>query len=178
VPIGTRLTVNGRLKAPDGTAMADRSVVLAERIVGEPGWQRVGAAARTSASGDVSFAVPPVQRNVLLVLRSRHHMHSTVQQVVVVPTITVRVTDPVRDARSTTVTVTVTGGQSGDVVFIRRADARAGGQRATLDGSLTATFTVPVSQQRIVHYRAIVPPTNTHGGHELAFYTPASGASG
>jgi hypothetical protein len=175
VTVGTELTVNGQLRAADGSPVAGHRIVLAEHLVGERGWHRVGGPLETSASGQVTFSVPAVQHNLRLVLRAGKHVHSTPQQVVVIPIINVRVAPTSSGAQSTTVTVSVEGGEPGDVVTIRRLGTGSGVQ-GTLDGSLTATFTVPVSQQRVIHYRAFVPRTKAHGAHALAFYVPPSGS--
>lgn len=175
VSAGAALTVNGKLAAADGSAIANHRVVLAERIVGEPGWHRIGGPLRTSSSGEVSFSVASLQRNVRLVLRARRHVHSTVQEVVVIPIIYVQVAPSSPGATSTTVSVTVKGAQPGDVVVVRQIGVRERGQRTTLDGSGSATFTVAVSPTQAIHYRAVVRRTRTHAAHSLPFYVPSSG---
>ncbi|MGN6472588.1 MAG: hypothetical protein ACTHK4_02930 [Mycobacteriales bacterium] len=176
VTVGTSLTVNGKLVADDGSAIANHRVVLAQRIVGQSGWQRVGGPLRTSSSGEVSFSVPSLQRNVRLVMRAHRHLRSTVQEVVVVPVIHVQVAPSAAGASSTTVSVSVTGGEPGDVVVVRQIGVRGRGQQATLDGSGSATFTVPVSQTRAIHYRVGVRRTTAHSAHSLPFYVPPSGS--
>ncbi len=174
VTVGTQLTVDGTLTAPDGTAVASRRVVLLERVVGRRGWNRVGAPLQTSAAGQVTFSVPALQQNVRLVLHSRH-VRSAVQKVVVIPVIRVDVAPTSAGDTSTTVTVSVAGGEPGDVVVLREAGTRTG-QRASLSGSATATFTVAVSQREVIHYRAFVPRTKEHASHSLPFYVPPSGS--
>jgi hypothetical protein len=173
VTVGTDLTVNGHLASADGTPVAGRRVILLERLAGEPGWRRLGTPVETSASGAVTFSVPAVQHNVRLVLRARPHLRSAVQEVVVTPVIHVQVAPSARGASSTAVTVSVTGGEPGDVVVVRQEGASSG-QRGTLDGSLSATFTVPVSQHSVIHYRVLVPRTKAHAAHSLPFYVPPS----
>lgn len=172
VPVGTPLTVKGELTATDGGDVANRRVVLVERIVGVPGRQRLGTA-RSDENGAVSFSVPAVERNVRLVLRARRHAHSTATRVVVIPLIHVQVASTAQGATSATVTMTVNGAQPGDVVVVRGANGSR--QQAKLDASMTATFAVPASPSRQMHYRALIPRTRAHAAHSLAFYVPASG---
>ncbi|HWC36188.1 MAG TPA: hypothetical protein VG650_15385 [Mycobacteriales bacterium] len=173
VTVGTPLTVSGTLKAAGGTAVANRWVALAERVVGQPGWHRVGAV-RTNADGAVTISAPAVQRNVRLLLRSRGHVRSPVTKVVVIPLIHLEVAPASAGARTTTVTMTVSGAEAGDVVAVRN---RAGNRQMRLDASLTATFTVPASQFRTLHYRAVVLRTKAHAAHALPFYVPPSGTA-
>lgn len=173
VAVGTQLTVSGKLTAADGTAIANRRVVLVDRVVGETGRQRVGSA-RTDASGEVTISGPSVQRNLRLLLRAGRGVRSQVERVVVVPLIHVEVPATPAGATAVTVSVAVSGAQAGDVVILRGPGARDG-RRGTLDGSLATTFTVPVSQTSALHYRVFVPRTNAHAAHALAFYVPASG---
>jgi hypothetical protein len=168
--VGNGLTVSGKLTGADGKALADRRVVLAERAAGQR-WHRL-AGARTSADGHVSFTVSALEHNVRLVLRAGRD-RSEVVRVVVVPIISLNVAPTSPGATSTSVTLSVKGGEPGDVVGIRQVGGQS--QRGTLDGSLTATFRVPVSQSQVVHYRAFVLRTKAHAAHSLAFYTPASG---
>ena len=172
VPVGTALSVSGKLADADGNAVANRRVVLIERVPGEAGRHRIGSG-RTSATGEVSISGPTAQRNLRLVLRAGH-VHSPVQRVVVIPTLHVQVPATPAGATSVTVSVSVSGGQAGDVVVVRGPGAHDA-RRATLDSSLQASFTLPVSQTQNVHYRAFVLRTKAHAAHSLPFYVPASG---
>ena len=170
VTVGTQLAVTGTLTDANGNVVADRRVALIERVVGGSR-QRLGVA-RTSAEGEVTFAVPAVQRTARLVLRSGR-VHSPIQRVVVIPIIHVEVPPTAAGQTSVTVSVSVTGGQAGDVVVLRAAGARTAS--GTLDGALHTTFTVPVSQSQATHYRVVVQRTRAHAAHSLAFYVPPSG---
>jgi hypothetical protein len=174
VRVGTPLAVSGKLTAPDGSPIANRRVALIERIAGERGRQRL-ATGLTSASGEVTLSGPTADRNLRLVLRAGRHVRSPFQRVVVLPTLTIHVPQPAPGATAVTVTVSVSGGQAGDILVVRGPGAHDG-HRATIDSSLQATFTLPVSQSQSLHYRAIVKRTKAHAGHSLAFYVPASGA--
>jgi hypothetical protein len=169
VTVGAALTVTGKLSDAHGDPIADRRIVLVERVVGVPGRHRVGSGT-TSASGEVRIEAPAAQRNVRLVLRSGR-AHSAPQRVVVVPILHVQVPATAAGQTSVTVAVSVTGGQTGDVVILRGASA----QQATLSSSSATSFTVPVSQSRTLHYRVTVQRSHAHAAHSLAFYVPASG---
>ncbi|HVV77452.1 MAG TPA: hypothetical protein VHC43_15610 [Mycobacteriales bacterium] len=171
VPVGSQVTVEGSLTAADGSPVANHRVVLTERPAGEH-WQRVGTPVRTSASGEAAFTIPSLERNARLTLRAGRHVHSTPVRVVVIPVIALTVAPTAPGATSTTVSLQVRGAQPGDVVLVRH---RGGSQQATLDGALRASFTVPVSQTQVIHYRAVVSRTKAHAAHALAFYVPASG---
>lgn len=174
VTVGQEVSVTGKLTAADGSAVADRPVGLAEHIAGERGWQRVGVPARTSADGQVSFSVPPIDRNVRLVLHARPHLRSSVVKVVVVPIINIEVSPTPAGATAATVTVRVNGAQPGDIVIVRQ-EGSSSSQQAKLDASLDATFSVPASQTQTIHYRLHVPRTTAHAAHSLPFYVPPTG---
>lgn len=169
---GTAVTVSGRLTDIDGNPIANRRVVLIERIMGEPGRNRIGSSL-TSSDGQVAIAGPNAQRNLRLLLRSGR-IHSPVQRIVVTPILHVEVPAAPAGATTVTVAVSVGGAQPGDVVVIRGAGARDG-RRATLDDTLQATFTLPVSQSQALHYRAAIKRTKSHAAHSLPFYVPANG---
>jgi hypothetical protein len=177
VPAGSGVSVDGVLTAPDGTPIAGKRVVLFVRLAGSPGWRRVDVGT-TANDGKVSFDVPAVDHNTRFVLRAGHRVRSSVARVVVVPVITVQVAGTAPGAQSTTVTVTVSGADAGDIVVLHRAGVRTSSQQGRLDGSLTASFTVPVSQTRELHYRVVIGRTASHAAHALAFYVPPSGSSG
>jgi hypothetical protein len=174
VTVGGSVIVTGRLVGADSAPVADRRVGLRYRQVGVPEWRRLGPQ-QTASDGSVRFTLSGIDHNLRLALHSGRHLHSTVAQVRVVPIITVNVPPPVAGARSTTITVKVAGAQPGDVVTVRRPGGRKGSQDATLDRTLTVTFTVPESQRRNLHYRVFVGRTKAHAGHSLPFYVAASG---
>jgi hypothetical protein len=172
VSAGAALTVTGTLTDPGGNPIANRHVALIEHIVGEPGRHRVGSGT-TSSAGQVTIDSPPAQRNMRLVLRSGR-IHSPAQRVVVTPILHVEVPATPVGATALTIVVSVSGALPGDVVVIR-GHGDGPGQQASLSSSLQATFTLPVSQSRQLHYRAVVERTRSHAAHSLKFYVPPSG---
>ena len=180
VMFGGSVTVTGRLVAADSSPIADRKVWLRYRATGTPGWSHLGPQL-TATDGTAAFTVPDVQHSLKIVLHAGHHVRSAVTRVAVVPVITVRVSPIAAGSTSTVISISVAGAQPGDVVVIRadggRQSGRQGGQRVTLDGSLSATAAVPVSQTQAIHYRAFMPRTRAHAAHVLRFYVPASGTT-
>jgi hypothetical protein len=158
---GESVTISGQLLTATGTPVVDREVALVDHFPGQPGWKRFEALP-TTITGDVSFTVPDLVRNARFALRAGGRVHSTIVHVAVMPTITPSVAQAEDGARTTTVTVTVVGAQTGDVVVLNRYGTHRITRIAELGATGQATFTIPVPLQRTVHYRLFVRRTAAH----------------
>ncbi|HVU61014.1 MAG TPA: hypothetical protein VHD58_05065 [Mycobacteriales bacterium] len=161
VDVGDAVTISGTLTDETGTPVASRQIVLAEHLVGEPGWNRIDEVA-TNDAGEVSFTVPDLEHNAHFALRAGGHVHSNVVSVGVDPTITTAVATPAADASDTTVTVTVVGAEAGDAVTLDRGGRHPTARTAELTTTGQATFTVPVPRDHPVTYRVLVHRTHAH----------------
>jgi hypothetical protein len=171
VQVGSITTVTGQLDGADRTPIEGRRVGLFERLTGEPHWTRVGDAVVTSATGGAMFTVP-VDHNARFVLRARRHVHSSVVKVVALPVITVTPAPSETTPGQETVSVTVTGGEEGDVIGLNWFAGRKRHQQTTLDAAGTATFTVRVPQHRTVTYQLYLRGTQAHGVATQSFPLP------
>ncbi|HEX3706591.1 MAG TPA: hypothetical protein VHV76_08175 [Mycobacteriales bacterium] len=171
VPVGTSISITGQLDAADSTPIAGRRVALRERLMGVHGWTRLGSPQITSSTGGVIFTVPPIERNVRLVLQTGRHLHSTLVRVVVQPAITATVTPSATDPGMVTVTAVVQGGEPGDTLVMSWHNGKKH-QHVALDATGAATFTVQVPPTRTVHFRLFLRRTAEHASAAALFTSP------
>ncbi|GAA1767638.1 hypothetical protein GCM10009795_012550 [Nocardioides hankookensis] len=136
-PGGTAI-VTGTVSAADGTPVPGARVALEARS-GSQGWTQV-ATARSGSDGSVAMSTGPVQRSTELRLAAQG-VRSPSLTLVVQPSVSA---SAATSADTATVTVSTTGGQSGDQVVLL---TRRGGQlvqegTARLDGSGRARISV------------------------------------
>lgn len=158
VPAGSAVTVAGFLVDQDGRPMRNRAVRLVGRSTGQP-WTRV-ATGRTDAEGRVSLQTAPLDRSTGLRLSTPQGVRSAAVRVVVVPAVTASVA---RAEGTTTVSVTVRGGQAGDTVVLLRRQGKKLVEvgRAQLDSAGTATFAFP-TPDRTRRFVVRIPATSLH----------------
>jgi hypothetical protein len=171
VDFGASVTITGALTDADGTPVAGRAIGLAEHLTGEPGWSRVGEVLTTTASGEVIFTVPSLDHNAHFVLRGGAHVHSPITKVAVMPTVDAPVVAPLVGSRQATVTVSVTGGEEGDVVVLRRLGRNPSERTAELDSTGQAVFMTPVPLRHPVHYRIVIRRTEAHTAAASQIFT-------
>lgn len=162
VPVHADVDVSGTLLDASGQPVPGRRVVIRVHRPGTSGWERT-AARRTDANGSVQAELDDLVQNTVVVLGAGHGVHSDPVRIVVRPGLSTSVT-PAADGTSYLVTVTADGAQPGDVVNLLRQTHNGWEQvgQATLDGSASASFSVPAPKHQ--HgYVLRLAPTKLHG---------------
>jgi hypothetical protein len=158
VDVGGTVLLTGVVTADDGKVLKNRQVRLVSRHPGQSGWTQVAAAA-TGRDGSVSLGTAPLDRNVVLKLRTGNKVQSDPVRVVVVPTISAT-------AGVGSIQVATAGGLPGDVVVLLRWKLGQLVQvgRAQLDGSGATQFSIEPPKNRPARYVVRLKATNQHAG--------------
>lgn len=166
-PANATVTITGTLTAASGTPVPGRTVVLYERATGAGNSFHAAGAGTTDSDGTVSFGLPPLTRNVRVVLRSAG-LRSSPLTVREIPLLSLTVTP---DGANERVDLTSNGATPGDAVTL--SQRRHGGWRAVgssqLDAAGALSFEVPAPLHRPVHYRLVLVRTPTHTAAAMRF---------
>jgi hypothetical protein len=157
---GESITTYGRLATASGDPIAGQDVWLIERSPGQAGVAQV-ASGTTDADGTVTLSTPPLDHSVWLRLVTGTKVRSAPIAVILKPSLQVSVDT---HGSETTILVTATGGNAGDVIDVQ---IRSGGAwqdfaSSQLDGSGQAAFGAMTPTATTAHYRALLPRTAAH----------------
>lgn len=158
VPAGTTVTITGVVTSADGHVLRNRLVSLVAHPYGGH-WVAV-TSGRTGATGRIVLQSPALDENTGLRLVTVNRVRSPIAHVVVVPVVTATVT---QSSGTSTMAISVLGGQPGDAVAIYRrhngANVLVGTVHLDGGGSAVYSFPTPLHPVRIV---LRLPPTRAH----------------
>jgi 5-hydroxyisourate hydrolase-like protein (transthyretin family) len=159
VAVGSVVTVSGVVTASDGRPLRNRVVGLVGRSA-KKSWAKL-ATAKTDRNGRVELQTPALSQTTDLQLRTAHQVRSAVVRVVVLPTLDASLTQA---SGTSTVVVTVQGGQPGDTVSVYRRKAgknvKVGAAQVDANGTAVFSLTTP---QHPVRFVFKLPADRHHG---------------
>jgi hypothetical protein len=171
VQTGSTVQVVGAVTGATGQPVGEHRVAAFEHLAGTSGWQPVGVG-QTTDDGSVQFTTPALTQDTAFVLRAGGGVHSARVRVVVVPEMSVGVT---QGSGTDQVSVSTQGAQPGDRarVFRRAAGGWKLVQVVSLDSTGSASFALTPAPHRTISYRIVLLATGEHAATAASFITPA-----